>query len=355
MTMTPVAGQRKSLKDLKVGRNAQPQWPDKVKFADMADNPDNPRDALRDLEGLAATIKESGILQDLVLVPRESWLTAHPGHDKPIEDGGIGDKPFVILIGHRRRHAGELAGLDEAPVKVREDMAGASRRNALIENVQRDDLSPLEEAHAIRDLMAEENLSQGKAAALLGKSGAWVSFRLALLGLRPELQQALIKGDLKLEDARRIGRLPHGQQIWPEPDPEPDLGLPPPATAPKTEPLSQPESEPAPAPGSPTAYPKPERPAPASSGGEGATPPSPGPQPVPPENAGSLTALGRGEPPQEEISLNEALRLEGAANMVSDQRALRQVAHRHPKKAHAILKILEDAVATLRKGLTDDM
>ncbi|MFI9846741.1 ParB/RepB/Spo0J family partition protein [Nonomuraea sp. NPDC051941] len=345
-----MSGKRTSLASLRVGNVSEPskpKWPDKVKFADMADNPGNPRDALRDLEGLAATIKESGILQDLVIVPRENWLAAHPDHDKPINEGGIGDKPFVILIGHRRRHAGELAGLDEAPVKVREDVAAASRRNALIENVQRDDLSPLEEANAIRDLMAEENLSQGKAAALLGKSGAWVSFRLALLGLRPELQQALIKGDLKLEDARRLGRLRHDQQIWPDPEPDPDL--PSPAAAPITEPFSQPEV--ASDLGPPVPHPKPERTAPASSGDGRTTPPSP--QPVPPENTEPLTTPSRGEP-LHEVSLNEALRLEGAANMVSDQRALRQMTHRHPAKARAILKILEDAVATLRKGLADN-
>jgi ParB family chromosome partitioning protein len=338
MTMTPTAGQRRNLRDLKVGHRVK-DWPDKVKFADMADNPDNPRDALRDLEGLAATIKESGILQDLVLVPRENWLAAHPKHDKPIKDGGIGDKPFVILIGHRRRHAGELAGLDEAPVKVREDVAAASRRNALIENVQRDDLSPLEEAHAIRDLMAEEGLSQGKAAALLGKSGAWVSFRMALLGLRPDLQQALIKGDLKLEDARRLGRLPHDQQIWPEPEPDPELdldpGLPSPATTPKTEPLSPAASD-------------------AGRAERSGSSPRTDPQPTPAKDVEQPAQADRGGSPRDEVSLNEALRLEGAANVVGDQRALRQVARQHPVKARAILKVLEEAVAALRKGLVDD-
>jgi ParB/RepB/Spo0J family partition protein len=284
------------------------EWPTTVRFADMADNPDNPRETLRDLEGLASTIKDRGILQDLVLVPRENWLTAHPEHAKPVKDGGIGDKPFVILIGHRRRHAGELAGLVEGPVKVREDAAGTSRQDALIENVQRDDLSPMEEAHAIRDLMEEESLSQGRVAAVLGKSPGWVSQRLALLGLRPELQQALAAGALRVEDARRLGKLPHEQQVWPEPVPDP-----------------------------------------------------PAPVPVPP--AGGGAAAGGGVAPQRQESapkprsrvdddhLDEAMRVESAVVQVITQagnlRALKRIADDQPAIGRRILDGMDEAIRKL--------
>ncbi|MFI6513303.1 ParB/RepB/Spo0J family partition protein [Streptosporangium sp. NPDC050855] len=210
-----MAGQRTSLASLRVGKAAlsepasAPKWPDTVKLEDLADNPDNPREELRDLEGLAATIKERGILQRLVVVPRATWLSTHPHHAEK-----IGDAPFVILIGHRRRHAAELAGLDEVRVEVRESASG-SRTDALIENIQRSDLDPLEEANGIRDLMEEEGLSQRGVAELLGKSQGWVSQRLVLLKLIPELQQAITNGTLKIEDAREIGKLPPQEQSLP--------------------------------------------------------------------------------------------------------------------------------------------
>ncbi|MEV4753002.1 ParB/RepB/Spo0J family partition protein [Streptosporangium sp. NPDC049248] len=224
-----MAGQRTSLASLRVGKAAVPElasapkWPDTVKLKDLADNPDNPREELRDLEGLAATIKERGILQRLVVVPRATWLTAHPHHTEK-----IGNAPFVILIGHRRRHAAELAGLDEVKVEVRESASG-SRTDALIENIQRSDLDPLEEANGIRDLMEEEGLSQRGVAELLGKSQGWVSQRLVLLKLIPELQQAITNGTLRIEDAREIGKLPPQEQalpVLPVPAPKLDLAQP---------------------------------------------------------------------------------------------------------------------------------
>jgi ParB family chromosome partitioning protein len=336
MTMTPTAGKRRSLKDLKVGHRAK-EWPDKVKFADMADNPDNPRSALRELEGLAATIKESGILQALVLVPRENWLTAHPEHDKPIEDGGIGDKPFVILIGHRRRHAAELAGIDEAPVRIREDVATTSRRNALIENVQRDDLTPLEEAHAIRDLIQEEDISQREAAAILGKTQPWVSQRLTLLGLIPEQQAELSEGRLRVEDARKLGKLlPELQLAVHEARLSLEDGL---------EIAKRPQAD--------QRMPEPREPDPPAGGGEQADHVGPAavgdgtvPPPVPDDpKSGRREAVERHRPPQDD-SLDEALALEGAIVTASNKvslRALRRIAQNQPDLAARILGHMEEA------------
>src|SRR5687768_417015 len=77
-----------------------PRWPDTAKVEDLADNPDNPRSSLRKLGELAASIREVGLLQRLVVVPREAWLAAKPHHDAPEGQGGIGTKPWVILVGH---------------------------------------------------------------------------------------------------------------------------------------------------------------------------------------------------------------------------------------------------------------
>ncbi|UBU19183.1 ParB/RepB/Spo0J family partition protein [Nonomuraea gerenzanensis] len=350
MAMTPVAGQRRSLKDLKVGRTAQ-QWPDKVRLSDMADNPDNPPARLdpEKLEELASSIRESGLLQRIVLVPRDVWLKARPEHDKPVGEGGIGDKPFVIGMGHRRRHACELAGLDEAPVDVRES-ADKARRDALIENIQRLNLSPMQEARQIEKLKSEEELSQNGVAKALGKTPAWVSQRLSLLDLIPEYQQAVDAGGLKVEDARRLSRLiPELQIAVHESRLSIEAGIEI-AKLPKDE-----QRMPAPVPAPPPQQPL--RAAPAGGGepaGEGLTSsrPKPGQQSMPASPAGAAPGSAQHASwAGDEASFNEALRLERAANEVGNLRALRRVAMQHPEKARAILRVLEEAVEELRGDL----
>ncbi|MBG0818560.1 ParB/RepB/Spo0J family partition protein [Planomonospora sp. ID82291] len=219
-----MAGKRTSLAALMVGQPAGPEGkapapdpvvittttrPETLRLEDLADNPDNPRESLRDLEGLADTIRDEGVLQDLVVVPRDIWLAVHPHHAAQ-----VGDRPYVIQHGHRRRHAAALAGLAEVPVKVRESAESAEERT-LIENFQRDDLTPLEEARALQRLMELREISLREACRRVGKSPAWGSQRLVLLKLTPELQQALADGALKVEDAREIGKLPPEEQSLP--------------------------------------------------------------------------------------------------------------------------------------------
>ncbi|MBG0833250.1 ParB/RepB/Spo0J family partition protein [Planomonospora sp. ID67723] len=217
-----MAGKRTSLAALMVGQPVEPEaeplitaepaaprWPDTVRLEDLADNPDNPRDSLRDLEGLADTIRDEGLLQDLVVVPRDVWLAAYPHHAE-----AVGDRPYVIQHGHRRRHAAALAGLTEVPVKVR-DSAESAEERTLIENFQRDDLTPLEEARALQRLMELREISLREACRKVGKSAGWGSQRLVLLKLIPELQQALVDGVLRVEDAREIGKLPPEEQAMP--------------------------------------------------------------------------------------------------------------------------------------------
>ncbi|WP_449062455.1 ParB/RepB/Spo0J family partition protein [Planomonospora algeriensis] len=217
-----MAGKRTSLAALMVGQSAEseakipapvavvpPKRPETLRLEDLADNPDNPRESLRDLEGLADTIRDEGVLQDLVVVPRDVWLAVHPHHAAQ-----IGDRPYVIQHGHRRRHAAALAGLTEVPVKVRESAESAEERT-LIENFQRDDLTPLEEARALQRLMELRGISLREACRRVGKSAGWGSQRLVLLKLKPELQQALADGTLRLEDAREIGKLPLEEQALP--------------------------------------------------------------------------------------------------------------------------------------------
>ncbi|MEU6846551.1 ParB/RepB/Spo0J family partition protein [Streptomyces sp. NPDC046716] len=182
-----------------------------VSVGELAENPDNPRHELRDLEGLAETVRERGVLQALGVVPAAVFLTAHPHHKE-----AVGTSPYVVLHGHRRLAAARLAGLDEVPVLVRDD-ATRSDEDALIENVQRDDLTELEQAQAIQGLITAYGYSQRQVAARIGKTQGFISQRLSLMKLREDLQEALADGRVSVEDARRIARLPRDEQELPGP------------------------------------------------------------------------------------------------------------------------------------------
>ncbi|MBT2506246.1 ParB/RepB/Spo0J family partition protein [Streptomyces sp. ISL-98] len=180
-----------------------------VPLADLAENPDNPRHELRDLDGLAETLRERGVLQALGVVSRAAFLGAHPQHE-----AAVGNAPYVVLHGHRRLAAAKLAGLREVPVLVRED-ATRTDEDALIENVQRDDLTELEQARAIQGLITSYGYSQRQVAARIGKTQGFVSQRLSLMRLREDLQEALADGRVSVEDARRIARQPRDEQQLP--------------------------------------------------------------------------------------------------------------------------------------------
>ncbi|MFI0238340.1 ParB/RepB/Spo0J family partition protein [Streptomyces sp. NPDC016845] len=180
-----------------------------VPVSDLAENPDNPRHELRDLDGLAETVRERGVLQALGVVPAAVFVAAYPHHEK-----AVGAAPYVVLHGHRRLAAAKMAGLDEVPVLVRAD-ASRSDEDALIENVQRDDLTELEQAQAIQGLITAYGYSQRQVAARIGKTQGFVSQRLSLMKLREDLQEALADGRVSVEDARRIARLPREEQRLP--------------------------------------------------------------------------------------------------------------------------------------------
>ncbi|MBO1333586.1 ParB/RepB/Spo0J family partition protein [Streptomyces sp. VRA16 Mangrove soil] len=182
-----------------------------VAVTDLAENPDNPRHELRDLEGLAETVRERGVLQALGVVPAAVFLAAHPRHKE-----AVGEAAYVVLHGHRRLAAARMAGLDEVPVLVRDD-ATRSDEDALIENVQRDDLTELEQAQAIQGLITAYGYSQRQVAARIGKTQGFISQRLSLMKLREDIQEALADGRVSVEDARRIARLPRDEQELPGP------------------------------------------------------------------------------------------------------------------------------------------
>lgn len=137
------------------------------------------------LEELATSLKNQGVLQP-ILVRREPR-------------GG-----YRIIAGERRWRAAQRAGLSEIPALVREASDAEAYELALVENIQRADLSPLEEAEAFRRLIDERRLTQEQVADRVGKDRSTIANALRLLSLPNEVKQLLAEGDLDMGHARAI-------------------------------------------------------------------------------------------------------------------------------------------------------
>lgn len=158
---------------------------------DIGPNPRQPRQAVdsRALEELAASIQEHGIIQPLIVT------RSNPA------DGG---PPYRIVAGERRWRAARLAGLPTVPVIVKDATPQAMLEWALVENLQRADLSPLEMATAFRSLMDEFGLTQEDIAARVGKSRVAVANTVRLLRLPDEIKDALAAGQITEGHARAL-------------------------------------------------------------------------------------------------------------------------------------------------------
>ena len=138
---------------------------------------------------LAESIRTQGIMQPILV--RE--LGEEPGQ-------------YEIIAGERRFRAAQLAGLKEVPVLVREVADEHAAVMALIENIQREDLNPLEEAHGVRRLLDEFGLTHEQAAQAIGRSRSATSNLLRLLNLAAPVQTMLLAGDVDMGHARAAGR-----------------------------------------------------------------------------------------------------------------------------------------------------
>ena len=158
-------------------------------------NRDQPRRSFDEegLKELAASIEAVGVLQPIIVAPS-------------------GDR-FTIIAGERRYRASRLAGLDEIPAIVRDWDSQKRLEAALIENLQRDDLNPVEEAMGVRQLMDEAGLTQEKAAERLGKSRPAVANLLRLLTLPDSVKQLLAEGKLSAGHARALVTVEPRRQV----------------------------------------------------------------------------------------------------------------------------------------------
>jgi len=153
----------------------------------LSPNPEQPRQEFDEasLKELSDSIREKGILQ-------------------PILAERSGDGSYTIVAGERRVRAARLAGLQKIPVVVREFTQQEKLEIALIENVQREDLTPVEEARAYRRLMEMANLSQEQVALKVGKERSTIANSLRLLKLPEEALEALGKGSITAGHARAL-------------------------------------------------------------------------------------------------------------------------------------------------------
>ena len=142
------------------------------------------------LEELANSIVSQGVMQPIIL---RELATAPPSGAK-----------YEIVAGERRWRASQLAGLEAVPAIVRDLDDEAASAMALIENLQREDLNPMDQAHALARLQEQFEFTHQQIADLVGKSRAAVSNFLRLLGLQVKVQQLLENGDLEMGHARAL-------------------------------------------------------------------------------------------------------------------------------------------------------
>lgn len=147
---------------------------------------DQPRKNFDDdsLEELANSIKADGVIQPIVVRK-------------------VGDK-YEIIAGERRFRASKLAGLEKVPIVVKNVSDRKARELALVENIQREDLNPIEEALSLKTLMEEYKLTQQELSDIVGKSRSYIANNLRLLNLSDYIKEYLIRGELSPSQGRTL-------------------------------------------------------------------------------------------------------------------------------------------------------
>ena len=186
-TTTKTAAHQAAETDVDDGRNKQSYI---VDITAIEPNPDQPRSRFdaEELSELAESIRKNGLLQ-------------------PILVRKVGDK-YQIIAGERRWQACKKIGLKEVPVNVTEADDTRSIALAMIENIQRADLNPMEEAYGYRMLMQRDNMTQAQLAEAVSKGRSTIANSLRLLELSEEAQQLLFEGRITAGHARAILSIP---------------------------------------------------------------------------------------------------------------------------------------------------
>ena len=165
-----------------------------IPLARIRPNPRQPRQRMdaAELEALATSVREHGVLQPILVTETI--------------DG------YQLVAGERRFRASQMAGLERIPAVIRQLADREQLELALVENLQREDLGPLEEAHAYRSLVTEFELTHEQIAQRVGRAKSTIANTLRLLDLDPAVQAALSEGRITEGHARAIAGLPIEQQ-----------------------------------------------------------------------------------------------------------------------------------------------
>jgi ParB family chromosome partitioning protein len=179
---------------------AEPGTPSELAIEALQPGKYQPRTRMDEgsLAELAASIRTQGIMQPILV--------------RPVQDGKNG-ATYEIIAGERRFRAAQLAGLDKVPVLVREVDDTSAAAMALIENIQREDLNPLEEAQGIQRLITDFAFTHEQAANAVGRSRSAVSNLLRLLNLAGTVQTMLMAGDIDMGHARSLLAVDAATQI----------------------------------------------------------------------------------------------------------------------------------------------
>ncbi len=197
---------------------ANPGQPNTLLLTDMAAGVYQPRTRMDEgaLYELAESIKAQGIMQP-ILVRRLDAKDSRTQREKMAASGvasaDLARPVYEIIAGERRFRAAKLAGLDSVPVLVRDVPNEAAAAMALIENIQREDLNPLEEAQGLQRLIKEFGLTHETAAQAVGRSRSAASNLLRLLNLADPVQTMLMAGDIDMGHARALLALDRATQI----------------------------------------------------------------------------------------------------------------------------------------------
>ena len=182
------------------GNGSNAGTPASLMLADMVPGMYQPRTRMDEgaLYELAESIKAQGIMQPILV--------------RKLGEGANAGK-YEIIAGERRFRAAKLAGLDSVPVLVRDVPNEAAAAMALIENIQREDLNPLEEAQGLQRLVKDFGLTHEQAAQAVGRSRSAASNLLRLLNLAEPVQTMLMAGDIDMGHARALLALERAAQI----------------------------------------------------------------------------------------------------------------------------------------------
>ena len=162
-----------------------------IPISSIERNPHQPRVHFdhAELEDLISSIRDHGVLQPIIVTPKQ-------------------DGTFQLIAGERRLRASTIAGLKTIPALVREATELQKLELAIIENVQRANLNPIEEARAYQRLVDEFGMTQDEVSRKMGKSRPQVGNMIRLLQLPPDIQQALSEGRISTSNARTLVSLP---------------------------------------------------------------------------------------------------------------------------------------------------